>query len=94
MKSRDGEISTRLSLPIAEQVAGIVRPHGLVVLSWMGGKWNGGHDEGEPERTECGEGTSPWHPSFYPQTSVVGVAADGGDKASRTVGVVGGREFG
>lgn len=67
MKSRDGEISTRLSLPIAEQVAGIVRPHGLVLLSWMGGKWNGGHDEGEPERTECGEGTSPWHPSFIPK---------------------------
>lgn len=38
VKSRDGEVSSRLSLPIAEQVAGTVRPHGLVPLSWMGGK--------------------------------------------------------
>lgn len=75
MKSRDGEVSSRLSLPIAEQVAGTVRPHGLVPLSWMGGKVV--DTMREPVKTECGEGTSPWHPSLSPNLCCGGGCAAG-----------------
>lgn len=73
-------------------MAGTVRPHGLVPLSWMGGKGVVDTMKGTVKLSAV-KVPVPGILALSPNP-LLWVAAAGGDKASRTVGVVGGREFG